>query len=527
MRDHLVAVDVGTASARAGLFDRSGAQLSRATFPITLYQPEARFAEYDSEEIWSAVCRSVKAVLAQAEMPANRIAAIAFDATCSLVVRGGRGEQVSVSNSGHARFDTIAWMDHRALREAESLSRSGHPLLCHSGGTLSPEMAIPKLSWLKARLPDSWKKAASIFDLADYLTFRASGSTARSTSTLAAKWCYQAQEEEGWSPDFLALAGLDDLLEKAALPARATLPGTAIGTLLARAADDLGLDGGCKVSPGMIDAYAGAAGLLAPLADKPEDIRKEAALVAGTSSCIIRITHQPEAMTGFWGPYFSTGLPGLWLTEGGQSAAGSALDHVVRMHAAGGVPDASLHARIIERITALIAIEGDQFGRPIDVLPDFLGNRSPLADPRATATYAGLSLDASFDGLCRLYWRTAVGIACGIRHILDAMAERGAQIDRLHMAGGHARNALLVSLYANVTGRSILVAEKADAVLLGSAMNAAAAAGLEKDMIAAGHAMSRGRLCHDPDPARKAACDQDYRRYQALIRHRQELAELG
>ena len=526
MRDHLVAVDVGTASARAGLFDRSGAPLSRASFPITLYQPEARLAEYDSEEIWSAVCRSVKAVLAQAEMPADRIAAIAFDATCSLVVRGKRGEQVTVSRSGNARFDTIAWMDHRARAEAEALSESGHPLLYHSGGSLSPEMAIPKLSWLKVNLPESWENAASIFDLSDYLTFRATGSKARSTSPLAAKWGYLAQKEEGWNRDFLHLAGLDDLLAKAALPARATLPGTALGTLLPRAAEDLGLDGGCKVAPGMIDAYAGATGLLASFADNPEDLRRQAALVAGTSSCIIRLSHQPEAMTGFWGPYFSTGLPGFWLTEGGQSAAGSALDHMVRMHAAGGSPDASLHARILERITVLLAIEGDAFGRPIDVLPDFLGNRSPLADPRATATIAGLSLDTSFDGLCRLYWRTAVGMACGIRHILETMEERGASIDRLHMAGGHARNNLLVSLYANVTGRSIFVAEKADAVLLGSAINAAAAAGLEKDMIAAGRAMSGGRLCHDPDPARTATFERDYRRYKTLVRHRQELAAI-
>lgn len=526
MRDHLVAVDVGTASARAGLFDRSGAQLSRAAFPITLYQPEARLAEYDSEEIWAAVCRSVKAVLLQAKISPDRIAAIAFDATCSLVVRGKRGEQVAVSKGGNARFDTIAWMDHRALAQAEALTRSGHPLLFHSGGSLSPEMAIPKLSWLKENLPQSWQRTAAIFDLSDYLTFRASGSRARSTSPLAAKWCYLAQDEEGWNKDFLALAGLEDLPEKAALPLRATLPGTALGQLLPRAAEDLGLDRQCRVAPGMIDAYAGATGLLAALGGKPEAIRKEAALVAGTSSCIIRFTHQPEALNGFWGPYFSAGLPGLWLTEGGQSAAGSALDHVVRMHAAGGVPDASLHARIIERIGALLAVEGDRFGRPIDVLPDFLGNRSPLADPRATATIAGLSLDASFDGLCRLYWRTAVGIACGIRHILEVMEERGARIDRLHMAGGHARNTLLVALYANVTGRSILVAEKADAVLLGSAINAAAAAGLAPDMVAAGIAMSCARVTHDPDPTRKATFERDYQRYKALIRHRQELAVL-
>ena len=112
-----------------------------------------------------------------------------------------------------------------------------------------------------------------------------------------------------------------------------------------------------------------------------------------------------------WGPYWQAILPGHWLVEGGQSATGALLDHMVRMHAAGGEPDTALHARIVARVTELRALEGEAFAERLHVLPDFHGNRSPLADPHAVGVISGLTLDTSFDSLCRLYWRTAVAIA--------------------------------------------------------------------------------------------------------------------
>ena len=112
------------------------------------------------------------------------------------------------------------------------------------------------------------------------------------------------------------------------------------------------------------------------------------------------------------------------------------------------------------------------------MLPDFHGNRSPLADPHAVGVISGLTLDASFDSLCRLYYRTAVAIALGTRHILDALNAKGLAIDTLHLTGGHAKNPLLVELYADTTGCTVVEPAEEDAVLLGTAMAAATAAGL-------------------------------------------------
>ena len=57
-----------------------------------------------------------------------------------------------------------------------------------------------------------------MFDLADFLSWKATGSLARSQSTLTCKWTYLATPTPGWQRDFLDTVGLDDLLDKAGLP---------------------------------------------------------------------------------------------------------------------------------------------------------------------------------------------------------------------------------------------------------------------------------------------------------------------
>ncbi len=66
MRDLIVAVDIGTGSARAGVFDRSGALLGRSEHPIALRRSSVNHAEHDSENIWQAACVAVRAALALA-----------------------------------------------------------------------------------------------------------------------------------------------------------------------------------------------------------------------------------------------------------------------------------------------------------------------------------------------------------------------------------------------------------------------------------------------------------------------------
>jgi ribulose kinase len=193
------------------------------------------------------------------------------------------------------------------------------------------------------------------------------------------------------------------------------------------------------------------------------------------------------------------------------------------MHAAGGEPTSALHARIVERVLDLRRTEGEGFADHLHVLPDFHGNRSPLADPHARGVVSGLTLDTSFDNLCRLYWRTAVAIALGARHVLDAMEGFGYRVDTLHVTGGHVHNPLLIELYADVTGKRIVIPATADAVLLGTAMTAASAGGVHKGLAAAGAAMYSGGEEKTSSGERKQRYERDYQRFLAMYRHRAEL----
>ena len=523
MRDHVVAVDIGTGSARAGVFDRQGALLGKAENPIIMNKPRENHAEHSSEDIWSAVAAAVRTARAASGISADRIGAIGFDATCSLVVRDTEAQPITVSTGGEARFDTIVWLDHRALKQADFCTATEHAVLEHSGRFMSPEMEMPKLMWLKKELPETWARAGYFFDLADFMTWKATGSLARSRCTLTAKWNYLAHRSPGWQADFLNLIGLGDLCEKGSLPSDTAPVGESVGRLTAEAAEALGLDVECHVASGMIDAYAGALGALAGHAGDMEGLERQLALIAGTSSCIVAFSGERKRSTGMWGPYYEAVFPGSWLVEAGQSATGALLDHIVRMHAAGGEPTAALHLRVVKRIGELRAIEGDGFADRIHILPDFHGNRSPLADPHAVGVVSGLTLDASFDGLCRLYWRTGVAIALGIRHILEKMREYGYVPDTLHVAGGHVKNAVLMELYSDVTGCKVVVPKMNDAVLLGTAIAAAVACGLHGDLAAAGAAMYPGGHERLPDASRKPLYDRDYRRFLAMHRHRAEL----
>jgi len=134
MRELVCAVDVGTGSARAGIFDRTGQLVARAERPIAMHRPLADHAEHDSEQIWQAVCEAVREARETAGVAPDTVAGISFDATCSLVVRGRAGEQVSVSVTGEPRWDTIVWLDHRALAEADECTATGHRVLDHVGG---------------------------------------------------------------------------------------------------------------------------------------------------------------------------------------------------------------------------------------------------------------------------------------------------------------------------------------------------------------------------------------------------------
>jgi FGGY-family pentulose kinase len=520
--EYVVAVDVGTGSARAGLFDRSGALIARTAQPIAMNREDAVTAEHRAADIWSAVTMVVREVVSKAKVDAARVDAIGFDATCSLTFLDKAGRPLSIAKSGEPGWDTVAWFDHRATAEAKALTVCETEALRFSGGILSPEMQLPKIAWVKTHLPRTWSEVGAIFDLADYLTFRATGSMVRSASTLTAKWNYLNHRDGGWDETLLHSADLGDLPAKAGIAAKPVASGSAVGTLSSEAAAALGLPQTCKVAAGMVDAYAG---VLALTGTEPE-AADSVSLIGGTSTCVMRLSKAPQFLPSFWGPYFGAALPGYWISEGGQSAAGALLDHLLRQHL-GRDPGNDDHERVLARIASLLDSHGAALGSQIHVLPDFHGNRTPFGDAAMLGSIHGLSLDSSFDGFATLYYRTMVALALGMRQTIERMEEGQPPIRRLHLGGGHAKSPLFAHLYADATGRDVSISAGEEAMLLGTAMTAASAAGWHGSLAEACRAMRRrSESVIHPNPESKAAFDRDYRILLKMQAQRREMAEL-
>ena len=505
-------MDVGTGSARAGIFDLTGRMVSSARHDITLFQASGSIVEQSSAEIWSAVCHAVKGALSQAAVSPDRIAGIGFDATCSLVVLGAGGQSLPVGPSEHAERDVIVWMDHRAVTQAERINATDHEVLKYVGGRISPEMETPKLLWLLENKPKVFAAAWQFFDLTDFLTWRATGNLSRSTCTVTCKWTYLAHERR-WDESYFRAVGLGVLADESFVRIGQTVvdPGTPLGSgLTADAAAALGLHIGTPVATGMIDAHAGG------IATVGADGQAESCLayVFGTSSCTMTTTRRPVFVPGVWRPYFSAMVPDAWLNEGGQSVAGAAIEHLLSLHPA--APDARRRAHDVgqslpEMLAGLATNSAASLSDAValvdglHVVPEFLGNRAPLADPQARAVIAGLGMDDDLESLIALYVAGLCGIGYGLRQIIEAQAAAGAPIERVVISGGAGRSDLVRQLLADTTGKAVLATRAEEPVMLGAAMLGGVAGRLFDGVQSAMASMSQISRRHEPAAGTVAA----------------------
>ena len=484
-----IGVDVGTTSTRAGIFDGAGNLLATARRPIQVWHEAGDIVEQSSSDIWDASCSAVRAAMVEAALSPEAVKGIGFDATCSLVVLDGGGAPLTVSTSGDQKRNVIVWMDHRATAEARLINETQDEVLRYVGGSISPEMEIPKLLWLKRHLGPSFERAGHFFDLADYLAGRAAGSLVRSTCTVTCKWNYLAHEGR-WSAPFFQRLGLQQLVADnyRKIGTEIVAPGTPLGSGLTElAARDLGLNRGTPVGASLIDAHAGGIGAIGgrDAAGATANVCDRLAYIMGTSACIMATTADACFVPGVWGPYYSGMVPGFWLNEGGQSAAGAAIDHLIRSHpahenaraAAGGEGldvIGFLEKRILARAKGPSAAA--LLARDVHVLPEFLGNRSPHADPDTRAVVAGLDLDDDICSMERLFMAGLCGLAYGLAEVIEAFAAHGVHSNMIVMGGGAGRSPLVRQIMADTIGLQVALPHTEEPVLLGAAMLGAVAA---------------------------------------------------
>ncbi len=539
MRDAVIGVDVGTGSARAGVFTLDGTMLAQAALPIRRWTPRPNFVQQSSADIWAAVTGAVRQALSGSGKV--QVRGLGFDATCSMAVLDAHGNPVSIDPDGDPAQDVIMWMDHRALDQTARINAGGHDVLRYVGGQISPEMETPKLLWLRETMPAAWDKAALFLDLPDFLTWRATGATSRSLCSTVCKWTYVGHERR-WDESYFRAIGLGDLADEGFQRiGTEILPlGEPVGAGLSRgAAEEFGLAEGTPVGVSAIDAHAGGIGIIgATVGDAPpgDAMMRRVALIGGTSTCHMALSPDARFVPGVWGPYQSAMVPGLWLNEAGQSATGSLIDHVILTHAAyPALKEAAARdgGTVYQALNARLAILSDGAPFPaaltagLHVMPDFHGNRSPRAEPGLRGMVSGLALSASMDDLARLYLATVQAIAYGTRHIIETLNSQGYAIDTIMAAGGGTKNPVFLREHADACGCAIVLSEEPEAILLGTAMLGAVAGGAHPDIPAAMSAMSRaGQVVRPADGAAARFHDAKYRVFQRMYDDQKAYAAL-
>ncbi|MBH2880156.1 FGGY-family carbohydrate kinase [Serratia marcescens] len=530
MASYFIGVDVGTGSARAGVFDLNGHMVGQASRAIDLYRPKADFVEQSSDNIWQAVCNAVRDAVNQADINPIQVKGLGFDATCSLVVLDKEGKPLTVSPSGRTEQNIIVWMDHRAIAQAERINATKHRGLDFVGGIISPEMQTPKLLWLKQHMPTTWANAGYLFDLPDFLTWRATQDATRSLCSTVCKWTYLGHEQR-WDKSYFQQIGLEDVLEHdaAKIGSDVKMMGEPLGHgLTQRAASEMGLIAGTAVSVSIIDAHAGTLGTLGATGVSGEvaDFNRRVALIGGTSTGHMAMSRTARFIGGVWGPYYSAILPEYWLNEGGQSATGALIDHVIQSHPC--YPELLAQAKtqgqtiyeVLNAILRRMAGEPENIAfltQDIHMLPYFHGNRSPRANPPLTGILTGLKLSRTPEDMALHYLATIQAIALGTRHIIETMNHSGYSIDTIMASGGGTKNPIFVQEHANATGCAMLLPEESEAMLLGGAMMGTVAAGVFDTLPEAMSAMSRiGKTVTPQTNQIKSYYDRKYRVFHEL-----------
>ncbi|KAF6762435.1 ribitol kinase [Ephemerocybe angulata] len=467
-----IGVDIGTGSARAALSRADGTLLYASSYEIRTWRSDTdhRVFEQSTSDIWGRICAAVKdcvkgAAGANSESDiASRVHGIGFDATCSLA---------SIAVTDGSGLGVVG--ERNLEKEAEEINATGSTVLDYVGGNdeqLINGMEIPKILWLKRHMKPEL----------------ATGSTARSCCSLTCKCSYVSVIPKptrdgtsgtgGWDDKFFHTIGLGELVERGYGQIGATngvnaekvlTAGIPVGRGLSKkAAEELGLLEGTPVGSGLSmrvlelnwdvdDSYAGWLGTVgarclvgggSELEAHPsvEESGHRLAVVAGTSTC--HIVQNPV-------------FPGWWMNEGGQSATGQLIEHMISTHPAKDalykkakeegkniytvLHDTLERLRVEQKVASYTELTKD-----LHIYPDFHGNRSPIADPRMRGSIIGLTLDrSSLSSLALLYHATLTAIALQTRSIVDTLNGKGHSIKRLYVSGSQAQNSILMQLLAD------------------------------------------------------------------------------
>ena len=160
---HVLAIDQGTTSTRAIVFDAAGQPVASMQKELPQIFPKAGWVEHDAEEIWSATVEVCRGVLGKAGLDARSLAGIGITNQRETTVVWDRATGKPIHNA-------IVWQDRRTADRCEALKRAGHEEMvsARTGLILDPYFSGTKIAWILDHVAGS-RAAAEKGALADTL----------------------------------------------------------------------------------------------------------------------------------------------------------------------------------------------------------------------------------------------------------------------------------------------------------------------------------------------------------------------
>lgn len=490
---YILAIDNGTQSVRALLFDARGNLAAKSQIMLQAYfSDHPGWAEHDADGYWSAVCAACQQLWATTTIPKSAIKGVA--------VTTQRGTVINLDRDGKPLRPAITWLDQRSTDRVPTMGRwwSTAFRLVRMKGTIDYFQREAEINWIAARQPAIWRDTAKFLLLSGYLNYRLCGAYVDSTGSQVAYIPFDYKKH--------AWAGKRDWKWQALAVRRAMLPelsppGAVLGAIDAAAA----------LATGILEGTP----LLAAAADKACEVLGAgcvephvACLSYGTTATINTTNNKYLEVTRFIPPY-PAALPGAWSTEV-QIFRGYWMvnwfkeqfgDRELAAAPGAGQSPEALFDLLVE------AVPPGSMGL---MLQPYWSPGIKVPGPEAKGAIIGFG---DVHTRAHIYRAMLEGLAYALREGKERIERRsGIAITALRVAGGGSQSDAAMQLTADIFGLPAARAHVYESSGLGAAIAAAVGLGWHADFPSAVSAMTRPGKVFVPDPQRQAVYQQLYSR---------------
>ena len=503
--DYLLAIDCGTQSVRALIFDLHGHLIDKAQVDITSYQsPQPGWLENDPEEFWAALCQACQRLWANTQIPKSSIRGI--------IVTTQRATTINLDSRGQPLRPAIVWLDQRRADTRPKFAWWWEVALRAIGmrDTVRFFAHEAEANWIAQHQADVWARTDKYLLLSGYLNYRFTG---RFVDSVASQVGYipfdyrRGRWAAAWDWKWQCLPVKREMLPEL-IPA-----GGQLGLVSAGAARDTGIPQGLPVIAGAADKACEVigAGCLTP---------EIACLSCGTAATINTTTPRYVEATPFIPP-FQAAVPGhynteiqitrgFWMVNWFKEQFGLHEEMEAR---ARGVSPESLFDKLVN------AVPPGSMGL---MLQPFWNPGIKIPGPEAKGAVIGFG---DVHTRAHLYRAILEGLAYALREGMERIERRGGtRIERVRVSGGGSQSDAAMQITANIFNLPAERPHLYETSGLGAAILGAVGLGLHPDFATAVREMTRVGRVFQPEPQHVRVYEQLYRKvYCRMYRRLQPL----